>query len=77
MTTTYEREAAKIISDLLAQSLRCAETQNRHLYCWERSGIEWLREQWRIGDPDTWGNSWTIEKYVLNAALELNGKMKT
>lgn len=75
MTTDQERSAAKIIGDLLLPALQSAERERRHLYCWERDGIEWLREQFHLDDPDTWINQWVAERYVLNTALDLNGKM--
>jgi hypothetical protein len=66
--------AAEIISDFLVQSLSEAERSGRHLYEWERNGIEWLREHWRRS-PDTPINMWTADRYVLNDGLDLYSKM--
>jgi hypothetical protein len=70
----HAREAAKVISDLLCCALREGEQQNRHLYEWERRGIEWLRTQWKR-DPETWINMWTGDLYVNNANLDMDAKL--
>ena len=68
------QKAANIIAAILASTLTKAEEENRHLYVWEREGIEWLRQQWKI-DPDTSINMWTADRYVSNTGLDLYGKM--
>jgi hypothetical protein len=70
----HTREAAEIIAALLASTLMQAEKESRHIYTWERAGIEWLRKQWGI-DPATRINLWTADRYVLNTKLDLDRKM--
>jgi hypothetical protein len=70
----HARKAAEIIASILASTLTKAEEENRHLYIWERDGIEWLRKQWDM-DPVTRINMWTADRYVLNTKLDLDGKM--
>lgn len=66
--------AAGIIANLLDVALREAEEEGRHLYVWEREGIEWLRDQWEF-DKSTSINMWVADRYVSNTKLDLFGKM--
>jgi hypothetical protein len=70
----HAQKAADIIAALLVPALQQAEHTKRHLYVWEREGIEWLREQWRR-DPETVINMWTANRYVSNTKIDLLGKM--
>lgn len=70
------QRAANIIAALLASTLMKAEEENRHLYVWERQGIEWLRQQWKI-DPDTSINMWVADRYISNTEVDLHEKMST
>ena len=67
------RKAADIIASLLTDSISEAEQEGRHLFVWEREGIEWLRKQWEI-DPGSQINLWIAHRYVQNKGLDLHAK---
>lgn len=50
------REAAMVISDLLASAIYHGE--GRECYSWEEAGLRWLQEQLKA-DPDTAMNAFT------------------
>lgn len=65
---------ADIMSELLAQSLMNAEEQKRFLHVFERAGVEWLRQQWKL-DQSLNLNMWVASRYVWSDAIDLHGRM--
>lgn len=56
------REAARLMSELLASSFQIDYRRGTQLYVWERKSLEWLQRQLKR-DPDTPINLY-VARYV-------------
>lgn len=68
-TINIDRQAAEIIADLLASSIqRAIDTKRTFLYCWEKEGLDWLRDHWKRDQASVF-NGWTAQWVVDSQRL--------